>query len=127
MGCSLFLPLPVTPPRLHSLQEVDENCFVFTSWPLVFDVMDSRFGRFCVFSAGKTNSSEKPQIEHWGKIDKKKQNKTQKNQSGMDLFPPTEVSDRDPASECSQDSNPIYYAYYVGLLIHGISSHADVK
>lgn len=56
---------------------------------------------------------------------KKKQNKTQKNQSGMDLFPPTEVSDRDPASECSQGTNPIYYACYVGLLIHGISSHAD--
>lgn len=89
--------------------------------------MDSRFGRFCVFSAGKTNSSEKPQVERWGEIDKKRQNKTQKSQSGMDLFPPSEVSDRDPASECSQGTNPFSYAYYVGLLIHGISSHADDK
>lgn len=26
----------------------------------------------------------------------------------MDLFPPTEVSVRDPASECSQGTNPVY-------------------
>lgn len=56
-------PLGALPWAL--LQEADENHLVLG--PLVFEVVDSRFGRFCVSSVGKTSSLEKPRVSHWRK------------------------------------------------------------
>lgn len=43
------------------------------------------------------------------------------------LFPLIVVSERDSASPCSQGTELIYYAYYVGLLTHGIDTHVEDK
>lgn len=114
LGCSLIQPLPATPPRLHSRKQ---RGTVLSSrpWPLVFDVMDSRFGRFCVFSAGKTNFSEKPQVEHWGEKDKKKtKNKTNPRKTKV-VFVPTQWSQRGTQLVSVPEHQPCLLCLLYGL------------